>query len=130
MKRELYFSNVNHCLKITQHEICIVTEKLSDHEEADTKFVGLVKAANNENGKTVMVRICSGDIDLIVFFILFEFNRITILIDNGVEKSREITDMSTSLLCQQKCKALAAVHVFWGNDYAPSFLQKRVMWKL
>ena len=52
----IYFSNVNHCLKITQHVAFIVTEKSSDHEEADTKLVALGGAANIENGKAVMVR--------------------------------------------------------------------------
>ena len=126
----IYFSNVNHCLKITQHEAFIVTEKLSDDEEADTKLVALVKAANIANGKLVMIRSLSRDIEVIVLFILHEFDGVTILIDNGVGKSRKIKDMSTSLLCQQKCKA--AVHTFSGNDYVSSFFQKgkNVMWKL
>ena len=49
-----YFSNVNHCLKISHHVAFVVTEKSSDHEEADTKLVPLVGAANIENGKTVI----------------------------------------------------------------------------
>ena len=48
------FSNVNHCLKISHHIAFVVTEKSSDHEEADTKLVPLVGAANIENGKTVI----------------------------------------------------------------------------
>ena len=38
----IYFSNVNHCLKITQHEAFVVTEKASDHEEANIKLFALV----------------------------------------------------------------------------------------
>ena len=40
--------------------------------------------------------------------------------------------MSTSLLCQQKRKALAAVHAFSGNDNVCSIFWKGkiVMWKL
>ena len=49
-----YFSNVNHCLKISHHVAFVVTEKSSDHEEADTKLVPLVGAANIENVKTVI----------------------------------------------------------------------------
>ena len=49
-----YFSNVNHCLKISHHVAFVVTEKSSDHEEADTKLVPLVGAANIENDKTVI----------------------------------------------------------------------------
>ena len=58
LKIKLYFSNVNHFLKITQHEAFIVTEKLIDHEEANAKLVALVKAANIANGKMVMIRSC------------------------------------------------------------------------
>ena len=127
----IYFSNINHCLKITQHEAFTVPEKSNDHEEADAKLVALVEAAYIANRKTVMIRSPSGDIDIILF-ILHEFDRITILIDNDVGKSRKIIDMSTSLLCQQKQKALAAVHVFSENDYVSSFFWegKNAMWKL
>ena len=36
-----YFSNVSHCLKINQHVAFVVTEKSSDHKEADTNLVPL-----------------------------------------------------------------------------------------
>ena len=79
-----------------------------------------------------MKRSPSGDTDIIVLIILNEFDGITILIDNGAGKSRKIIDISTSLLCQQKRKTLAAVHAFSGNDYVSSFFQKvkKVMSKL
>ena len=67
-----------------------------------TKLVSLVEAANIANCKLVMVRSPSRGIDIIMFFTLHEFDKITILIDNGIEKSRKIIHMSTSLLCQQK----------------------------
>ena len=76
----IYFSNVNHCLKINQHVAFTITEKSSDHEEADTKLVALVGAANIEHGKTVMIRSPSGDIDIIVLFIHHGFDGITILV--------------------------------------------------
>ena len=95
-------------------------------------MVALVEAANIANGKTVMIRSPSRDIDIVVLFILHEFDGITILIDNGVRKRRKIINMSTSLLCQQKRKALAAVHAFSGNDNVCSIFWKGkiVMWKL
>ena len=52
-----------------------------------------------------MIRSPSGDIDTIVLFILHEFDGITILIDNGVGKSKKNIDMLTSLLFQPKRKA-------------------------
>ena len=71
-----------------------------------------------------MIRSPPRDIDVIVLIILPEFDRITILIGNGVGKSRKTVDMSTSLLSQQKHKTLAAVHTFSGNNYVPSFFRK------
>ena len=68
-------------------------QKSSANEEAGTKLVALVEAANIANGKTVMIRSPSGGIDIIVFFTLHEFGGITILIDNGVGKIRIITHM-------------------------------------
>ena len=87
-------------------------------------MVAVVGAANIENGKAVMIRPPSGDIDIIVWFMHHEFDGITILIGNGVGKSSKIIDLSTSLFYQQKCNVLAAVHTFSGNEYVPSFFWK------
>ena len=111
----IYFSNVNHCLKITQHVVFVVIKNSRDHEEGDTKLGALVGPANIENDKTVMIRSPSGDIDITVLFIHHEFDGITILIGNGVGKIRKIIDMSTCLFGQQKYSVLAAVHAFSGN---------------
>ena len=119
MGDKLHFSNVNHCLKITQHVAFMVTEKSSDHEEADTKFAALVGAANIENGKTVMIRSPSGDIGIIALFKHQEFDGITILIGNGIGKSRKIIDMSTSLPTKIECLSCST-----GNDYVSSFFGK------
>ena len=97
----IYFSNLNHFLKITKHEAFIITEKSSDHEEADTKLAALAEAANIANSKTVMIRSAFGDIDIIVLFILHEFDGITIILIDNVVGKRKIVDMSTSLLYQQ-----------------------------
>ena len=110
------------------HYYRIVT---SGHEEANTKLVSLVGAADIENGKTVMIRSPSADIDMIALLIHHEFDGITILIGNGAGKSRKIMDMSTALFCQQKCNVLAAVHAFSGNDVSSFFRKgKKVVTKL
>ena len=130
--RIIYFSNANHCTKITQTEVTIESDKSSDHIEADTKLVALIANASIQPGKTVMVRSPSGDIDILVLFLLHQFENITVLIDNGVGKNRKIIDMSSSFLCENKRKALAGMHSFSGNDYVSSFFRKgkKVMWKL
>ena len=60
------------------NEAFMVTKKSSDHEEAGTKLAALLEAANIANGKTVVIRSPSRDIDKIVFFMLHEFRGITI----------------------------------------------------
>ena len=82
----IYFSNVNHCLRITKHEVLIAIGKLSDHEEVDTRLFALVEAAFIVNGKTVTIRSPSEDIDIIMLFLFHKFDGISILIDNGVGK--------------------------------------------
>ena len=48
----------------------IIPEKANDHEEADTKLIALVESSDVEHGRSVMVRSLSGDIDIIVLFLL------------------------------------------------------------
>ena len=64
----LYFYNVTHCLKITQHQAFMATQKSSDHEEAGNKLVALAEGANIAYGNTAMIRSPSEDIDIIVFY--------------------------------------------------------------
>ena len=78
-------------------------------------MVALVEAANVANGKTLMIRSLSGDIDIIMLIILHKFDETTILIDNGVGKRRKIIDMLTSLSCQQKRKEINICLVFSGK---------------
>ena len=82
-------------------------------------MVTLVGAANIENGKTVMIRSPSGDIGIIALFKHKEFDGITILIGNGIGKSRKIIDMSTSLPTKIECLSCST-----GNDYVSSFFGK------
>ena len=96
------FQTNNHCLKITYDEAFIVTKSQSDHEEVDIRLVALVEIANIANGKMGMIKSHSRDIDKIVLIVLPEFDRITILINNDIWKSRKIIDMSTTLLSQEK----------------------------
>ena len=47
-------------------------KKSSDHKEADTMLVAFVESAE-VNGSNVMVRFLSGDMDILVLFILHLF---------------------------------------------------------
>jgi hypothetical protein len=65
----VFFSNVSHCRKITSGGSFVTDELFSDHEEADTKLVALVQAADVASGEAVMVRSPSGDIDILALFL-------------------------------------------------------------
>ena len=110
----------------------MVPEKASDHEEADTKLVALVNSADVNAGESFMVRSPSGDIDILVLFLLHQFEGKTVYIDKGTGKHRKIIDMSTSFLSAEHSQALAGMHAFSGNDYISSFFRKGklMIWKL
>ena len=78
-----------------------------------------------------MVRSPSRGIDIIMFFTLHEFDKITILIDNGIEKSRKIIHMSTSLLCQQKKQGFSCSTRLFRKQLCLVFSRKvEKSWKL
>ena len=68
-ERVIYFSNKSECKKITVNETSLSNELASDHEEADTKLIALVLAADVTPGDAVMVRSPSGDIDILILFL-------------------------------------------------------------
>ena len=79
-----------------------------------------------------MVRSSSGDIDILVLFILHQFEGKNVFIDNGVGKNRKIIYISMAMLSSQQWHALAGVYAFSGNDYISSFFWKgeKKMWSL
>ena len=110
----------------------IFPELASDHEEADTKLVALVKSAQVPTNNSVMVRYPSGDIDDILFlFLMHAFDDVRVFIDNGSGKSRRIVYMSSSGLSLSYRQALSGIHAFSGNDYVSSFFRKgkQLFWK-
>ena len=129
--RTVYYSNKSWCTKITSTNVSRINAFLSDHEEADTKLVALVNSFNI-TGNTVLIRSPSGDIDILVLFLLHQFKNKRVLIDNDTGKSRKIIDMSSTTLTQLKRQALAGIHAFSGNDYISAFFRKgkRKFWKL
>ena len=122
-ERVVFFSNKEHCFKISIGHVLQIPEKSSDHKEADTKLVAPVESAE-VNSNNVMVRSPSGDIDILVLFNLHQFEGKNVFIDNGVGKNRKIIDMSTTMLSSQQRHALTGVHAFSGNDYISRFFRK------
>ena len=93
----MYFSNKSWCTKITSTIASRISSFLNEHEKADTKLVALVNAFNS-SGNTVLVRSTTGDINILILFLLVEFENKRVLIDNGTGSSRKIIDTSFSNL--------------------------------
>ena len=120
----VYFSNKRWCTKIISRSASRINSVVNDHEEADTKLVALVNAFNS-SGNTVLVRSTFDDIDILMLFLLHQFENKRVLIDNGTSNCRKIIDMSSTNLTQLQRQALASVHAFSGNDYVSCFFRKR-----
>ena len=63
-----------------------------------------------------MVRPPSGDIDVLVIFVVHEFNVIHILIHHRTEKTRKKVDATSLELDKKKRNALLGLHAISGND--------------
>ncbi len=122
--RTIFFSNKYHCTNVSADQITIAGRLESNHEEADTKLIAFVQAANVATGDCVMVRSPSGDIDILALFVAHDFGGVQVLIDNGTGLSRKIMDVTSSSLDIEKRRALIGLHAFSGNDYVSSFFRK------
>ena len=120
-------SMVNHLFKAEPYffQTSVLVPSLScNHEEADTKLVALVCAANVRQGDSVMVRSPSADIDILTLFVSHNFGDITIYVDNGTGKNRKIINVTSSELSAREKIALIGLHAFSGNDYVSAFFRK------
>ena len=77
--RTVYFSNKRICTMIKEDQVTVIPNLNSDHEEADTKLVALVSAANVPSEESIMVRSPSGDIDILTLFVAYDFRDTKIL---------------------------------------------------
>ena len=109
---------------MTEDKVAIGERLKSNHEEADTKLIALVKAANLARGDSVMVRSSSGDIDVLALFVAHDFAGVQVLIDNGTGLNRKIVNVTSSTLDIEKKRALIGLRAFSGNDYVSSFFRK------
>ena len=122
--KTIFFSNEYHCTKVSEDEVVVAERLESNHEEADTKLIALVQAANVATGDSVMVRSPSGDIDIVALFVAHDFPGVQVLIDNGTGLNRKIIDATSSNLEIENRRALIGLHAFSGNDYVSSFFRK------
>ena len=121
-ERTIFFSNKAQCSKTTSHDVTIVDELQSDHEEADTKLVALVKTANLPRDKSVLIRSPSGDIDILVLFVAYQFDGIKMLIDNGTGKERSMIFHRVVSPFSGKRHSLACTHLLAMTTYHGFFV--------
>ena len=79
-----------------EDEVVIDEIMKSNHEEAYTKLISLVKAANLRNGDSV--RSPSGDIDVLSLFVALDFAGIQVWIDNETGLNKKIVNVASSTL--------------------------------
>ena len=104
--RTVYFSNKKICTMIKEDQVTVLPNLNSDHEEADTKLVALVCAANVPSEESIMVRSPSGDIDILTLFVAHDFRDTKVFIDNCTGKNRKIIEVTSSQLSAEEKKAL------------------------
>jgi hypothetical protein len=71
--RTIFFSNKRDCMMIKEDQASTVPILKSNHEEADTKLVALVFAANVPQGESVMIRSPSSDMNILTLFVSHDF---------------------------------------------------------
>ena len=84
----------------------------------------LESVADDDLEQSVMVRSPSGDIDILVLFVLHCFGSNVLFIDNSRGNSIKIFDFKPPTLSILQRRALSGVHAFSRNDYISSFFGK------
>ena len=98
--RVMHFSNKTHSRKISADDAYYWDTFFSDHEEADTKLV----AYECSNNKKLLLRSLSGDIDIIILFMLHCPGNT--FLDTWYGKARKIIDISCPMLSLCYCPLL------------------------
>ena len=126
----IYFSNESHRRKISADGTQYCVTFFTDHEEADTKLVTLVKGYEYGNNEKLLVLSSPGDIDITVLFML-HCSGSNIFLDTGHNDARKIIDTSCPVLSKTEYQGLSGTYAFSGNDYRSSFIQKgkKKFWK-
>ena len=127
--RVIFFARKDKCTQIDGKGSTAIEELSSDHEEADTKVVYLLKHAieKEEDLDTAVfvVRSSSGDVDIPVILLANDLQtNATIILDNGRDKFRKVVHLSNCRFSDSQKKALLGFHAFTGCDQISSFLRK------
>ena len=129
--RTVYFSNKKICTMIKEGQVTVLPNLNSDHEEADTKLVALVCAANVPSEESIMIRSPSGYIDILTLFVAQDFRDTKVFIDNGTGKNRKIIEVRSSQWSTEEKKHLLEYMPFLEMTVSSLFRNcKSAFWKL
>ena len=127
--RVVFFARADKCTKIDETGCTNVEELRSNHEEADTKVVYLLKHAieteEHPDEASFVVRSSSGDIDIPMILLSSDLpDHAKVILDSGRDEHRRIIDLSECTLPDQQKKSLLGIHAFSGCYQISSFLRK------
>ena len=128
---EIILSGDEFCERVTNENVTVYDDLISNQEEADTKVVlHTLEALRTTNGN-VCIRSPSGDTDILVVAIGIITERLRVLIDSGNGDKRKKIWLDSIELSENQRKALIGFHAFSGNDYISAFFRKgkQICWK-
>ncbi|CAB4016498.1 Hypothetical predicted protein [Paramuricea clavata] len=132
--KEIFFSTLNDCIKITENCTCNKEGLASNQEEADTKVVLHYKSALASSlNKSIILRSPSGDTDITIIMIeKFIEERANCFLDYGSGQNRMGLWLNSVDLNKPLKECLIGFHASTGNDFVSSFFRngKELCWKV
>ena len=125
--KEIFFSTLNDCKRITADSISTEDRLASNQEKADTKvLLHCLHSLTCNQEKNVIVRSPSGDVDITVIMISKLLNNADrVFLDYGTGIHRKEMWLSDVDMPESEKKCLIGFYAFTGNDYISSFFPKR-----
>ena len=123
--RVIYFPNETQMRPTAEKSVQMILKIVmffSDHVEADTKLIALVKGYECGNNEKLLVRSPSGDIDIIVLFML-QCSGSNIFFDTGHGEAGKIIDISCPMLSKSRVKRNTCI--FWYQLYFKFFPERQ-----
>ena len=131
---QLILSGENCCWLLGLSSVQVHDNLVSNHEEADTKVIAHAHhALVNEAGGQVMIRLHSGDTDIVVLVVsLFQSYKERVAIDNGSGNARKTICLCDIAVSPLRASSTIGIHAFSGNDYMSSFFRKgkNICWEI
>ncbi|CAB4006806.1 Hypothetical predicted protein [Paramuricea clavata] len=132
--KEIFFSTLDDCIKITENCSCNIEGLASNQEEADTKVVLHCKSAPASSlNKSIILRSPSGDTDITRIMIeKFIEESANCFLDYGSGQNRMGLWLNRVDLDKPLKECVIGFHAFTGNDFVSSSFRKgnELCWKV